>query len=452
VASDSGWDVDGDTVLDEPDQDTIYDAEVEAVLRALDRAAVIGARVAVLRFAETPELVHPLSADLASVRAAVEALGAHRPEGETNYALALAALRAEVERAGDLVNRPQHAWFLSDDNPTDSMSGILAEARALADLGVRVHTVDLKPQGMGHLIRIAEITGGVYLSAVPPGAILHLLPMGIGGWVLTVLNETTDAAGWAAADPDTDAFEASVPLGPGANRVLVVLTLLDPGPHSLECAIDLDVEIERPPDPGNHLEIRKTTLLALEAAWEGAPDRLGDQAWRISRAEQGSGPFRSLATSLGKVRTLNVPAGPLAFFDLRLANCVGDQSYDPFPATSDVLPTCWQPAMLASSPPLASNLTDPACDDQYPEHACNPVLDTSGVDRTFLLDVASAGVYRLESSDPLLWIAIYGPSLECVAFMRGAVQIDLPAPGLYPVVVDAAPGGECDFHLQVERP
>ena len=122
------------------------------------------------------------------------------------------------------------------------------------------------------------------------------------------------------------------------------------------------------------------------------------------------------------------------------------------PPASRFLQDCWQPAMFTSSPPLASNLTDPACDDQYPAHACNPVLDTSGVDRTILLDVASAGVYRLESSDPRFWIGIYGSSLECLAFMRGAVQRDLPAAGLYMVVVDAAPGDEGAFHLEVQRP
>jgi len=446
--ADSGVDVDGDTLLDGPG-DSIQHAQHAAAIGALDPAAATGARVALFRFQNWDERLHPLTDDLASVRSVLESLS--QSPGITVYSGVLELVRREVMNRGDPAGRPQHAYLLSDNRPGDSGAALQAAAAALAALGVRVHTFQLggPPDGWA-LELVASTTGGTHTAHIPPGLIIDALPAAFEGWLLSVRNDETGEGGGVRADRSAGTFEADVTLVPGANPIVLSLSALEPGPHTLDCGLDLHLDTLRPEDPGNTLRVERVGPERLRADWPDAPGPREGQQWVLTAADDPLGPwFYRIA---GSSSEFNWRGESLRFYDLRYRDCTMRKcSYDPYPPTTRDLDHCFSHSLSLSGPTLASNLTDLACTDRYSVHACDPGLDLSGTDREFYLETSNDVRRWICLSDPELWVVVYNPALACVAMGRGCVEAVLED-GLSTIVVDGPPGAEDTFHIDVLRP
>jgi hypothetical protein len=251
TSNDSGADVNENGIFGEP-ADNIYQAEVAAAqnyVRGLDPAH---ARAAVISFNGTATLRHELSADLASVDAALEAMKMLSPGGGTAYLQAMRMVESEMNTRGDRVNRRQRVVFLSDGQPNEGFDEIHRESLRHADLGLVYDTFALGFTSSASLEDMAITTGGRFTYLPTPGDILGLLP----DFVLDVpyaFDHVEDLAGTSGPvdhDPVTGTFEAQATLMPGTNIVTLYLRTDSEPPMRVECAIDLFLDAGLTADAG----------------------------------------------------------------------------------------------------------------------------------------------------------------------------------------------------------
>jgi len=432
--------------------DNIYQDELTAVERFLDAVDGTGSAVGLVSFATDARQEHRITQDLASVRARIVEMRDERPSGGTVFSVALQMIRDMATMRPVPPMRPHRALFLSDGDPDPSdITAIRALLPQFILLDLPVHTFDLQAPASGILQEISATTGGIFTMLASPGDIVDVLPefateIEFVGW-----NETTSTDGIVNTDPTLWTFMAEVVLVPGDNVVILELSVPGPNPVILECRLDLTLVLPWPEDVGKALRVVDLHDGSLMLDWRDAAPRFADQHYQAYGSLDSRGPFAPHPDPVfDQTLTIPMPAGRLNSFDLRTGNCAADVSYDPYPAVTDGLLFCWVPPRLTLGYPLASNLTDPGCASLYPDHACDPGLPLPGVDREFLVELASAGTLVVTLDRPALHAVVYGPAAGCLAQGEGGVIADIPAPGTYSVVVDSPAGGEDIFNIRVD--
>jgi hypothetical protein len=440
-------------LCDQDGSDSIYQAELVAAQRFLEQLDPATSRAALITFASTAVLQEPL-ADLATVWNTLESLRAGYGSGGTLYVPPLDMMRDEVAACLDCFGREQRGLFMSDGEPNNT-TDIDRAARDLAARGVVVDTFRLGDfPNPDMLVLIADTTGGTYYPLATPGEILAVLPEIAVLYRFYSRHEGTGEIGAVLADRTAGTFEAPVVLRAGPNRIVLVLTTVGPHPVTLECAIDLFLAIPRPEDIGKALRVIKTPGWPnhLLLSWEGGPDPVPGQDYRVFRSGDREGPFRERDRTADKrVWTQRWPLERVSYYDVRAGNCADDVSYDPYPATTEGLSTCWVPPEVPFLYPVASNLTDPACGNVVSRHPCTPAPpDLSGVERAFSVEVESlGGGLAATLSNPDLFAVIYDSAASCVGWGQSRVEVQTGTPGTYTIVVDSPAGGEGPFDLTV---
>jgi len=443
-------------LCDRDGSDSIYQAELVAAQRFLEQLDPATSRAALITFSTTAILQEPLTADLTRVWNMLEVLRSGDPGGGTNYVPALDLIRDEVEACTDCAGREQRGLFLSDGRPNVDVEGIDRAAQDLAARGVVVDTFRL---GEFHnpekLILIADTTGGTYFPLATPGDILVVLPEIALRYRFFSRHEVSGEIGGVLLDGVAGTFEAPVLLQDGDNRIVIVLTTLGGNPLTLECTIDLVLILPRPDDIGKTLRVgrgpRWPNYLLL--TWAGAPDPIPGQDYRVFRSGDREGPFSEKNRTTDKwVETQLWPLERVSYYDIRSGNCADDVSYDPYPATTQGLSTCWVPPKVPPLYPVASNLTDPACGNVVSNHPCvPPPPNLSGVEREFSVEVDSiSGGLALTLSNPDLYVIIYDSASSCVGWGQTRVEVGTGSLGTYTIVVDSPPGSEGPFDLTVD--
>ena len=268
----SGADIDGDgetgvpigfNMCTDPD-DSILAAEVRAVRDFVATLTPVTSRVAVIQFSnpegfigigERQRIVQSLTDDFALVNLALDDVLAGGSAGATDYGGGLTLVNDELVSNGDLVNRRQFAYFMSDGIPTfpefpfnseeplDSQTAIdvadnLGLVARIDTFGVGfIPSVTRDPVlpkrclvgavEVSTLECIAVRTGGEFFASNDPADIVDRLrmslpPLGIES--VTVFNDSLFVSVEATVAAD-GAWTADVPVGLGGVNLLRALAL-----------------------------------------------------------------------------------------------------------------------------------------------------------------------------------------------------------------------------------
>jgi hypothetical protein len=214
-------------------EDSILDAEIEAVRRLLDKLDLERTRIGIVSLREYAQIRSSIGNPRHSHRGALDALAEEEPEGRTDIAgairEAMEALRQAHASAGPY--RDTGIILLSDGKPTvPAPDGRAAEeaiqaARDAFERGIRIYTIALgiSDEESESLREIAALTGGVYTSLLEPADIIEALPnidlRGVAD--ITVRNLTTAHDARAMRVWADGSFDGFVELRPGVNRLRV---------------------------------------------------------------------------------------------------------------------------------------------------------------------------------------------------------------------------------------
>lgn len=238
-------------------------------------------QIGVVEFDSYAKLVLPLTADRSSV---VETLRGLDRQGQTDLALGIRTALTELERAARPDGTRVILLFTDGKSSEEKAYRAMLEAR---ERGVVIHTLLLGQDEKGTTILrgIAEGTGGSFIAITDPAripwAFMSLRTTGIERVTLQVNDGTPIPARLLGGT-----FGASLPLVPGANRIIARARSLEGDVRETQLSVfaasELTLEISSPLDGEHRTQEDDTVVIEGEVnAFAGLPSPAAEARARL---------------------------------------------------------------------------------------------------------------------------------------------------------------------------
>lgn len=232
--------------------DTIYNAEVIAAGKLIERLDPRTVRMGLITFAGGGEVRAPLGSSAFQLAHALRRLPGHGGGGGTNFRVAIKRAIAEFERAADAGNRHRSLMLLSDGFPSTGKSAkgervfLEVAARRAVEAKIRIYGFAIGAEAVKRpdaFKMLTSLTGGELLLVEDPADVVDLMPYtsltGVARVEIDNLSTSTRARS-VRVFPD-GSFDAYAPLRPGLNILRVTAYGEDGGTR----VVDRRIRFER---------------------------------------------------------------------------------------------------------------------------------------------------------------------------------------------------------------
>lgn len=243
----SGADIDGDGEVGKlrPDRhrdehpfwttdagDTIYNAEVVAAGKLIERLDPANVRMGLITFAGGGQVRAPLGSSAFELASALRRLPGRGEQGGTNFRVAIKRAIEEFERAGDAGERHRSVMFLSDGMPSTGKTWrgerafLEVAAKRASDAKIRIYGFAIgedavrRPEAFQLL---TSQTGGELMLVADPGDVVDVMPYTSLSGVerVEIDNLSTSARARSVRVFPDGTFDGYAPLHPGLNILRV---------------------------------------------------------------------------------------------------------------------------------------------------------------------------------------------------------------------------------------
>lgn len=234
--------------------DTIYNAEVIAAGKLIERLDPRTVRMGLITFAGGGEVRAPLGSSAFQLANALRQLPGHGGGGGTNFRVAIKRAIAEFERAPYAGDRHRSLMLLSDGFPSTGKSTkgervfLEVAARRAVDAKIRIYGFAIGEEAVRHpdaFKMLTSLTGGELLLVEDPADVVDVMPYTslTGVARVEIDNRSTSTRARSVRVFPDGSFDAYVPLHPGPNTLRVTAYGEDGGTR----VVDRRIHFERIP-------------------------------------------------------------------------------------------------------------------------------------------------------------------------------------------------------------